>query len=205
MDAMKAGADDLTTLDRRDVVARLLRDRGDLLLVTGLGAATYDAAAAGDDPSNFYLWGAMGSAAMVGLGLAVSCPDRPVLVLTGDGEMLMGLGALATIGVRKPPNMTVAILDNGLYGETGRQPSHTAFGIDLTAVATACGFPWATEVGDLAAVADLCNRQKSIIGGPRFARIPVGGDMPERVLPSRDGAFLKNRMRAAIRADTSGR
>ncbi|WP_436784627.1 thiamine pyrophosphate-dependent enzyme, partial [Streptomyces sp. URMC 126] len=90
----------------------LLRDRGDLLVVTGLGSPTYDVAAAGDHPRNFYLWGAMGGAAMVGLGLALAQPTTPVLVVTGDGEMLMGLGGLATIAAKNPPNLSVAVLDN---------------------------------------------------------------------------------------------
>ncbi len=126
-------------LDRRTVVARLLARRGDTLVVTGLGAPTYDVAAAGNSPKNFYLWGAMGGAAMVGLGLALARPASPVLVVTGDGEMLMGLGSLATIAVQAPKNLTVVVLDNGLYGETGGQPSHTAHGTDLAATARAAG------------------------------------------------------------------
>jgi len=88
-------------LDRRAAIRILLADRGDLLVVTGLGSTSWDAASVGDDDRNFYLWGAMGSAAKVGLGLAIARPDRHVLVVTGDGEMLMGLGALATIGVQR--------------------------------------------------------------------------------------------------------
>src|SRR5216683_2761220 len=98
-------------LDRRAAMRTLLDGRGDLLLVTGLGSTTYDAAAVGDDSRNFYLWGAMGAAAMIGLGLAIAQPDRRVLVVTGDGEMLMGLGALATIGVQCPPNVAIAVFD----------------------------------------------------------------------------------------------
>ena len=122
-------------LDRRAVVSRLLADRGDLLVVTGLGSASYDVMAAGDHDGNYYHWAAMGSAAMVGLGLATALTDRPVLVLTGDGEMLMGFGALATIALRKPPNLTIAVLDNGHFGETGMQESHAGRGIDLDRVA----------------------------------------------------------------------
>ena len=128
------------TLDRREVVATLLRDPGDLLVVTGLGAATYDAGAAGDRPLNFYLWGAMGGAAMIGLGLALAQPDRRVLVLTGDGEMLMGMGSLATIAAAGAPNLAIAVLDNARYGETGSQRSHTGLTTDLAAVAAACGW-----------------------------------------------------------------
>ncbi len=133
-------------LDRRDFVRQLLLDRGDLLVVSGLGSATYDAAPAGDHPLNFYLWGAMGGAAMIGLGLALSRPDRRVAVLTGDGDMLMGLGSLATIGVKQPKNLCVVVLDNRHYGETGMQPSHTHAGIDLVATALACRFRQARTV-----------------------------------------------------------
>ena len=85
------------TLDRREVVAALLAGRNDLLVVTGLGSAAYDVMAAGDHDNNYYLWAAMGSAVMTGLGLAKAQPDRSVLVVTGDGETLMGFGALATV------------------------------------------------------------------------------------------------------------
>ena len=108
-------------LDRRTAMRALLENRGDLLLATGLGSTTWDAAAVGDDDRTFYLWGAMGAAAMVGLGLAIARPVSRVLVVTGDGEMLMGLGALATIGVQRPPNLAIAVFDNGHCCETGMQ------------------------------------------------------------------------------------
>src|SRR5437764_11118166 len=125
---MSVGSND-PRLDRRDAMRMLLENRGDLLLVTGLGSTTYDAAAVADDARNFYLWGAMGAAAMIGLGLAIARPDRRVLVVTGDGEILMGLGALATIGVQHPANLAVVVFDNGHYGETGMQASHTDSGV----------------------------------------------------------------------------
>jgi thiamine pyrophosphate-dependent acetolactate synthase large subunit-like protein len=127
-------------IDRRELVRELLVDRGDLLVVSGLGSATYDVAAAGDHPLNFYLWGAMGGTAMIGLGLALAQPDRRVAVLTGDGDMLMGIGSLATIGVKQPKNLAIVVLDNAHYGETGMQASHTTAGIDLVAVALGCRF-----------------------------------------------------------------
>src|SRR4029079_2674063 len=111
---------------------------------TGLGAPTYDASATGDRPLNFYLWGAMGGAGMVGLGIALAQPNRRVLVLTGDGEMLMGMGSLATIAAAGAPNLAIAVLDNARYGETGSQHSHTGLTTDLAAVAAACG--WQTVV-----------------------------------------------------------
>src|SRR6266849_2039731 len=135
-------------LDRRAAIYTLLEKRGDLLLVTGLGSTTWDAASVGDDDRNFYLWGAMGAAAMIGLGLSIARPDRRVLVVTGDGEMLMGLGSLATIGVQCPPNLAIAVFDNGHYGETGMQASHTAEGVELIGIAHACGFSETFDVTD---------------------------------------------------------
>ena len=128
------------TLNRRDVVSRIIRDRGRVLIVTGLGSTTWDAAAAGDHPNNFYLWGGMGGAAVTGLGLARAQPGRRVIVLTGDGEMLMGIGSLATIGVAAPPNLAICVIDNQRYGETGMQETHTGHGVDLAAMAAGAGF-----------------------------------------------------------------
>jgi len=119
------------TLDRREAVAEILKRRGDALVVAGLGAPCWDTAAAGEHPLNFYTWGGMGGAAMIGLGLALAQPRRRVLVITGDGEMLMGLGALATIGVQQPRNLAVIVMDNEHYGETGMQQTHTRLGVDL--------------------------------------------------------------------------
>lgn len=184
-------------LGRRVVVERLLAERKDLLVVTGLGSPSYDAMAAGDHPSNFYLWGAMGSAATVGLGLATAQPAKSVLVLTGDGEMLMGMGALATVGTRKPANLTIAVLDNGHFGETGMQPSHTGKGISLSEIARTCGFAWVADIRDMDGVDDL-RRRLAGRGGLAFAAIKIKAENPPRVLPPRDGVFVKNRFRAAL-------
>lgn len=186
------------TLDRRAVVADLLKDRGDLLLVTGLGSPTYDAAAVGDSEANFYLWGAMGSAVTVGLGLAMAQPDRPVLVLTGDGELLMGLGALSTAGAKQPGNLSIAVLDNGHYGETGMQITHTSYGISLGGIAEACKFTHVEVIETLEQVFQFRPRIQSTEVGPRFAQIKIKPDNLEKVLPPRDGAYLKTRFRAAL-------
>src|ERR1700680_4945128 len=153
-------------LDRREFVKRLLAGRGGLLVVCGLGTPTYDVAACGDHPLNFYLWGAMGGAAMIGLGLALARPGRRVLVLTGDGEALMGLGSLATIGVKQPGNLVVIVLDNQHYAETGMQPSHTAAGIDLAAIAKACRFVdalFVSHIGEAQRVRDLVHQGRGPI------------------------------------------
>jgi thiamine pyrophosphate-dependent acetolactate synthase large subunit-like protein len=182
-------------LDRRAVAAALLREPGDLLVVTGLGAASYDAGAAGDRPLNFYLWGAMGGTAMVGLGLALAQPNRRVLVLTGDGDMLMGIGSLATIAVTGAPNLAIAVLDNGRYGETGAQLSHTGQGTDLAAVAAGCGWRTVTTAATMAEVEALRPRLRS---GPLFAVIGISPVDHPRVLPPRDGAHLADRFRRAL-------
>jgi thiamine pyrophosphate-dependent acetolactate synthase large subunit-like protein len=184
-------------LDRRDLIRRLLIDRGGLLVVSGLGAATFDVAAAGDHSLNFYLWGAMGGTAMVGLGLALARPERRVAVLTGDGDMLMGLGSLATIGVRQPKNLVIVVLDNGHYGETGMQPSATQGGIDLVAAALACRFKHARAVLRIEEAADV--RALLHAGeGPIFVDARISEEDVPRVLPLRDGHALKRRFIEAL-------
>jgi len=187
-------------LNRREVVRRLLAARGDAAVIAGLGAPAWDVAAAGDDDRNFYLWGGMGGAAMIGLGMALAQPTRRVLVITGDGEMLMGLGSLATIARQRPRNLAIVVLDNGHFGETGMQPSHTADGYGATrlaAVASACGFPFSTDVTtepELAALATALHDR----GDLQFARVRIAPDELPRVLPERDGERIKAKFRAAV-------
>jgi thiamine pyrophosphate-dependent acetolactate synthase large subunit-like protein len=184
-------------LDRRDFVRRLLIDRGDLLVVSGLGSATYDVVAAGDHPLNFYLWGAMGGTAMIGLGLALAQPDRRVAVLTGDGDMLMGIGSLATIGVKQPKNLAIVVLDNAHYGETGMQPSHTKSGVDLPAVAHACRFKHSRAVSRIEEAAEV----RTLLHegeGPILVSASIKDDDVPRVLPLRDGHAIRQRFMAAL-------
>jgi thiamine pyrophosphate-dependent acetolactate synthase large subunit-like protein len=185
------------TLDRRAVVRSILQDRKNLLVVTGLGSSSYDAMAAGDHPRTFFLWGAMGGAAMVGMGLAVARPDENVVVITGDGEQLMGLGSLATIGAQKIKNLAIVVLDNSHYGETGMQSSHTGLGVDLVGIAAASGFSWSARLSDMQGVEALRPRLHRA-DGPGFASIQIAADEPTRVLPPRDGVFLKNRFRHSL-------
>ena len=161
----------------------------------GLGSTTWDLAAAGDNPRNFYLWGAMGGAAMIGLGLALAQPKKRVAVITGDGEMLMGLGAFASIGVQQPANLTVVVIDNERYGETGMQHTHTAYGVDLAAIASACKFKHSiTATSDVAKVRELAYRTP----GPNFAAVKVLDEKLPLVLPPQDGVVLKDRFRKAV-------
>jgi len=183
------------SLDRRKAVKTLLAERGEALVITGLGSPSYDAFAAGDHDGNFYLWGAMGGAAVMGLGLALAQPKRPVIVLTGDGEQLMGMGGLATIAAKKPGNLSIVVLDNGRFGETGNQLSHTGHGIDLHKVAESVGFSSAVEIKDEAALVAYRPKLQTIGNGPRFATVRISTAHTERALPARDGVYLKNRFR----------
>jgi thiamine pyrophosphate-dependent acetolactate synthase large subunit-like protein len=185
-------------LDRRAAVTALLKERGDLLVVTGLGSPSYDVHAAGDTDANYYLWGAMGAAALVGLGLAQARPDRNVLVITGDGEQLMGLGGLATIAVAKPKNLVIAVVDNGHFGETGMQESHTARGINLAQVAAACAFVDARVIDDMAGVAEARVALHRAADGPRLFLLKVKAENLPRSMPPRDAVHLKNRFRAQL-------
>ena len=187
-------------LDRREVVARILAARGETLVVTGLGSTTWDAAAAGDHPNNFYLWGGMGGAAMVGLGLANAQPGRRVLAITGDGEMLMGLAGLATIGVSGPSNLAIVVIDNERYGETGMQETHTAHGVDLAAVAAGSGFAAAATLRTMAEVDEWIPRLHRE-PGPLFAAVKVGTGPAPMALPLRDGAAIRARFREAVLGD----
>ncbi|PDT79159.1 thiamine pyrophosphate-dependent enzyme [Bradyrhizobium sp. C9] len=185
-------------LDRRAVVSELLRDRKGAFAVGGLGASTYDIAAAGDHERNFYLWGGMGGAVMIGLGLALAQPTLPVVVITGDGEMLMGMGSLATVALQQPKNLSIIVLDNEAYGETGGQASHTGGPADLVGVAKACGIGDSRSISTMAEVEAFASSLQDVTAGPRFASAKIDGANQERVLSSRDGTYIVNRIRGSI-------
>ena len=185
-------------IDRREAVAKLMAARGEALVVTGLGSPAYDVHACGDRDDNYYLWGAMGGAALVGLGLARAQPARRVLVVTGDGEQLMAFGALATIGAAKPDNLDIVVLDNQHYGETGMQESHTGRGVDLADAAAACGFAATRRLDGAQEVDALCEELQSAAEGPRLYALKVKAENLPRSLPPRDAVFIKNRFRAHL-------
>ena len=186
------------TLARREAVKALLTERDGVLVISGLGSPTYDVHAVGDRDDNYYLWGAMGAAALIGLGLAQARPERQVLVITGDGEQFMALGGLATIAVAKPRNLVIAVIDNGRFGETGMQTSHTGHGIDLAKIGGACGFTHAATLTRIEEVERLGREIKEASVGPRLYVIKVAADNPPRSLPPRDAVYIKNRFRAAL-------
>jgi thiamine pyrophosphate-dependent acetolactate synthase large subunit-like protein len=186
-----------TQLARRDLVAELLGRRGDALVVAGLGSAAWDCTSVAHNPLDFPLWGAMGNAAMIGLGLSLAQPGRRVLVITGDGDMAMGLGSLATIAGQRPDNLALLVLDNERHGETGMQKSHTAGRLDLAGVAESCGFDTVRRVRDQAAWADALPLLLEA-PGPVAVVAKVKAETLPRVLPPRDGAYLKDRFRTAL-------
>ena len=188
-------------LRRREVAKRISEVGGKkLLVVTGLGSTNWDFTAAGDRDLIFPMWGAMGGAVPVGLGLALAQPKNRVLVATGDGEMLMGLGSLATVAVQAPENLTIAVFDNERYGETGMQLSATADKVDIAAVATGCGIKSAVTINNdmelKRALPELLE-----IPGPSLWVIKVRAESLDFVLPPKDGAFLKDRFRRALLGD----
>jgi phosphonopyruvate decarboxylase len=127
-------------LDRAEAIPALIGRHQDFLIVAGLGGTAWDIGLlTNNDPHVYPLSGAMGAAAMIGLGLALAQRERRVLVVTGDGELLMNVGALATIAVMNPSNLSIVCVDNGHYGETGYQKSHTSLGTDLEKMAAGAG------------------------------------------------------------------
>ena len=185
------------TLARRPVVTKILESRKDELLITGLGAPTWDVASVSDHQNNFYLWGGMGGAVSTGLGLALAKPERRVLVFTGDGEMLMGLGSLATVAVQKPKNFAVIVLDNERYGETGMQKTATASGVDLSLVARGVGFHIARTIWTEDELSEATNEIYSA-HGPVFYNIKVQPSDDPMVLPEKDGLTMKHRFKEQL-------
>ncbi len=184
-------------LHRRALVAAVLEDRGDMAVIAGLGASAWDITAIGDTALNFPLWGAMGGAAMIGLGLALAQPDRKILVITGDGEMLMAVGALATIAVQAPKNLSILVQDNEHYGETGMQETATGHGVDLVAMARGAGFKntmFVTKPNEVPALRAAIHAGN----GPLFALAKIDAETLPLVLPPREGVILQARMREAI-------
>jgi thiamine pyrophosphate-dependent acetolactate synthase large subunit-like protein len=187
-----------SAMDRRDAVVKLLAARNGTLVVTGLGSPSYDVHAAGDRADNYYLWGAMGGAALTGLGLAQAQPDKRVMVITGDGEMLMAFGAIATIAVAAPRNLDIIVLDNQHFGETGMQISHTGRGIALHKIAETAGFAEFGEYRTLAEVDELVKLLAEPATGPRLFVLKIKAENLPRSLPPRDAVFIKNRFRGHL-------
>nr|WP_315595230.1 thiamine pyrophosphate-dependent enzyme [uncultured Cupriavidus sp.] len=190
-----------TGIDRRKFVAELLKQFPDALVVTGLGSPSYDVFAAGDRPGNFYLWGAMGGSTSLALGLAIAQPEKQVIAITGDGEQLMGIGSLATAAAQKQKNLAIVILDNGHFGETGMQQSHTSLGTNLAQVARAVGVPNTLEISAIDELVQLAAQIRKA-DGMTVAQVYISTEEPQRALPPRDGVYVKNRFRQHLGFET---
>ena len=192
---------DVPKFKRRQLVSDLLAHRRDSLIITGLGSPTYDVAAVEDCNENFYLWGAMGLAASVGLGVAISQPNRRVVVVTGDGEAMMGIGSFATIAATAPDNLALLVLDNEMFAETGNQTGLTQGCVDIEKMAQGAGF----NATLTATSSDHLDHAKELLFTTRgpclvVAKIDVSDD--ERVLPSRNGAYVAERFRRTLGIET---
>ncbi len=185
-------------LDRSEVVPALIGLHEDFLIITGLGGTACDVGAVTGDSSHVYsLSGAMGAACMIGLGLALARPHKRVLVVTGDGELLMNIGALASIAVIDPPNLAILCVDNGHYGETGWQKSHTSLGVDLEKIALGCGIAHTRTVAgerDIEAGAQLLRESN----GTSFVVARVKPTEPPVFKRNFDASFCRDRFRAAL-------
>ena len=193
-------APELNRLQRRSAVARLIGDGSEFLIVAGLAGTKHDvlAATGPDCPTVFAMGGAMGGAVAMGLGLALARPRRRVLVVTGDGELLMNVGALATVAVLNPPNLGIVCVDNEHYGETGFQKSHTARGVNLAAMAQGAGIAAVsavTESAQLGAAATLLRESN----GSVFVLLKVAADYPPGIRTTWDAALVKLRFRDALK------
>lgn len=184
-------------LQRRPFVAEILSHRGDALVVPGLGSATWDLFAAGDQPENLYSWGGMGLAVPAALGLAMAQPSRRVLALTGDGEMMMGIGSLGVVADQAPGNLAILVLDNETFSETGRQRGLTGNRVDLTAVARGFGITetmLVTEQAMTKALADFLFKAP----GPVLAVAKIALSEDPWRLPEKDGAAIARRFKISL-------
>jgi sulfopyruvate decarboxylase subunit beta len=181
-----------TRLDATRALVAMLTDE---LVVASLGNPAFDLYAAGDRPRNFYTWGSMGLASSIGLGLAMQMPDARVLVLDGDGSLLMNLGSLATIATVDPPNLTLVVWDNELYGTTGGQPTATAKGADLAEAARALGIRSSISVNTIDGLRHAYAARAADAASVIVAKVAESAPVAK---PPLDCVFLKQRFMEAI-------
>src|SRR5262245_62291577 len=184
---------------RRPLMAELLAHRGNALIVTGLGSPTWDAFAAGDRAEYLYSWGGMGLAVPTAMGVALAQPGRRVVCVTGDGEMLMGIGALGVVADQAPGNLGILVLDNESFGETGRQRGLTTGRADIAAVARGFGIATTLAITEQSAVGELAELLFKT-PGPVLAVAKIALTEDAWALPEKDGAAIAHRFRAALGA-----
>ena len=182
---------------RRPFMADLLARRDGALIVCGLGSPTWDCFAAGDSPEYLYSWGGMGLAVPTALGVALAQPARRVACVTGDGEMLMGIGALGVVADQAPQNLAILVLDNESFGETGRQRGLTSGRADIAAVAQGFGIARTMTVTEHSALGELADLLFET-PGPVLAVVKIALTEDTWALPEKDGAAIAHRFRTAL-------
>jgi thiamine pyrophosphate-dependent acetolactate synthase large subunit-like protein len=185
-------------LDRREAVPKLIGDPNDFLIIAALAGTAKDTAHLCEPHANYYACaGVMGGATAMGLGLALAQPTRRGLVVAGDGDLLMNVGTLATVAIINPPNLSIVCVDNGHYGETGYQKSHTALGVDLAAMAVGAGIKAVCTVlqeSDIAAAAALIRHMDSA----SFVLLKVKPTDPPKIRRPLEATWTKYRFRQAL-------
>jgi thiamine pyrophosphate-dependent acetolactate synthase large subunit-like protein len=184
-------------ISRRPFMAELLAHGGTSLVVTGLGSPTWDAFAAGDSPAYLYSWGGMGLAVPTALGVALAQPGRRVVCITGDGEILMGIGSLGVVADQAPANLAILVLDNESFGETGRQRGLTAGRADIAAIGRGFGISRSLTVTEQGAVGELAGLLFKT-PGPVLAVAKIAITDDPWALPEKDGAAIAQRFRTAL-------
>jgi phosphonopyruvate decarboxylase len=184
-------------IERRPFIAELLKRRNGALVVPGLGSPTWDCFAAGDSPEYLYSWGGMGLAVPTALGIALAQPARRVLALTGDGEMMMGIGSLGVVADQAPGNLAILVLDNESFGETGRQTGLTAGRADIAAIAQGFGLRDTATVADAGNIDELAERLFRV-PGPTLTVAKIALTEDPWSLPEKDGAAIARRFRVAL-------
>jgi thiamine pyrophosphate-dependent acetolactate synthase large subunit-like protein len=198
--ALVASAAPGFVLERSEAVPALIGRHEDFLFVAGLGGTASDVGAVTGDSAHVYsLGGAMGAACMIGLGLALARPDKRVLVVTGDGDLLMNIGALAVIAVVNPANLAILCVDNGHYGETGWQKSHTSLGVDLEKMAIGAGIKRTRTVAVDSDIADGARLLREG-NGTSFVNLRVKPTEPAEFKRNFDASFCRDRFRAALQS-----
>lgn len=193
------------TLDRRDVLGTLFPDPGEYLMVAGLAGSARDTAALTDEADTLFAFGgAMGGAVPMGLGMALAAPDRKIAVVTGDGELLMNAGALASVASTMPENLSIVCIDNGRHGETGGQLGHTARRTDLARMAEGAGLPSAMTVSDAAGLGEAAAFLEEA-PGPRFVCVRVAPGPPADYKRNWNPAECRLRFRRAWRESRTAR
>jgi phosphonopyruvate decarboxylase len=186
-------------IQRRPFVADILKLRGNALVVPGLGSPTWDIFAAGDSADYLYSWGGMGLAVPTALGVAMAQPNRRVLAITGDGEMMMGIGSLAVVADQAPKNLGILVLDNERFSETGRQRGLTSQKTDMCAVAKGFGIGQTMLVTEQSKTPELAEFLFKT-PGPIFAVAKIAITEDPWRLPEKDGAAIARRFMEAVRA-----